>query len=559
MTDTASDPTPLHEWKDGPDSAGGDPVEAEPGGRYRRLVEEMRGVVFYEHGPDNRFTYLSPSAREVYGFAPEELVGRSFEVLHPGDDTDETVRELTQLAFREGRAPGAYTAINRRKDGRIIYVEIVETPIVRDGKVVSVHGVARDVTDQVRARRTLAQAEARVRDRERMDAVGRLAGGIAHEFNNLLTAMVGNVEFLVERQRDPEGAVVPEAEAMGELVDRARLLTRRLLEFSRHQVIRPEILDLDESTREREGLLRRFAGPGVVLTRTVEDKPWPVCFDPGQLEQILVNLVLNACDAMPSGGTVRIGIRNVHVSPGDAPDELLPGRYVELSVKDNGPGIPEELLDRVLEPFFTTKDPTRASGLGLSTVYGILRQAGGGLRLRGEAGEGAEVLVYLPVVEGTPARDGAVASGERGAAPGPAPVADSDGVILVVIGRPELRRELVRILLAGGHRVLEAGDAREGLEIAEEVGAGLRLAVVSLSLPDRKGLTVARRLQVGSPRLPVLLTGERREEAAAADHLLQQGLPFIPTPILPGELLRRVEEELRRSLDSAGSPTGSLP
>ncbi len=504
--------------------------------RYRRLVEGIPGVVFFEHGPDHRFTYLSPGAKEVYGYEPEELVGRPFEILHPGDPSDETVHELTRLAFEESRTASGYTAVNRRKDGRIIFVEIVETPVVVDGEVVSVQGIARDVTDRVGAHRSLRESEVRLRDSTKNEAIRRLAGGIAHEYNNLLTAITGNVDFLAEELPgdDPRLAYL---DAIRKASERGRVLTRRLLELGRGHISLPQTLDLNELVGEAEDLLTQVLGEDIHLVKDLDPDLAPVEADPARIEQVLVDLALNARDAMPEGGTLTIETRNVTFGAREGPVEMGSGHYACITVRDTGEGIPREIQDRVFDPFFTTKGPALGGGLGLATVYGIARQAGGSADVESLPGQGAAISVYLPAMEkGTERHDG---SGPLL----PAPYAAETGVILLVDGSGD-RSVRTRVLEAGGHTVLEARDADEANQRFEEEGSQLDLLISRTAIAGRSGLTLAATLRARRPDLAVLLLAEPTDQGMAVEHALHQGIRFLPLPVIPGELLRTVDQML---------------
>ena len=506
--------------------------------RFQRLVEDMKGVVFYEHGPDHRFTYLSPFAEELYGYPVEELLGQPFDVLHPGDPSDETVHELTCLAFREHRATGGYTAVNQRKDGRLIYVEIVETPVVENGVVVAVQGVARDVTARVRAQRALHESEQRLRAIQKMDAVSRLAGGIAHEFNNLLTTITGHVEHLLE---DLSSHADAQAQLRGirHASEKAGTLTRQILDVGRTQIAQPRTLDLNELLGETEELLRRLVGEPVTLKKALDPELPPVRVDPEQMEQLVVDLALNARDAMPKGGTLTLNTGTVAFSVTDAPADISAGRYVTLDIADTGVGIPNELQDQIFEPFFTTKESGEGTGLGLATVYGIARQAGGGVAITSAPGEGTRVRIYLPEAD-----DDREAPGDRSEPLLSRPSAHQRGTILVAGNDLRTRRILRRILEAAGHTVLEAEGTENALGLADRASNGIDLFMAPVTMPGRSGLTLARTLQARMGHLPVILLTEPGEEDMAVKHILQQGIPFLPTPVVPGEVLRRVDQLL---------------
>ncbi|MDB4951896.1 MAG: Blue-light-activated protein, partial [Gemmatimonadetes bacterium] len=412
------------------------------------------------------------------------------------------------------------------RDGRVL--ERFSGPHRMDGEIVGRVWTFRDVTDARRLEEQLAMSQ-------KMEAVGRLAGGIAHDFNNLLTVIKGNAELVLMDL----AAGSPMRDDVGEIhaaADRAALLTRQLLAFSRKQVLQPRVLDLNEVVLHADKLLRRLIGEDVELETLTDTGPGLVLADAGQLEQVLVNLVVNARDAMPAGGG-RVAVRTAAVEVaaplrrGDA--QVPPGAYVELRVSDTGTGIAPELRTRVFEPFFTTKSADRGTGLGLSTVYGIVRQSGGYVWVSGEPGEGATFHVLLPRA------DGDAAEAEVRAAEGPAHGSET---VLLVEDSPLVRDMARRSLAMHGYRVLEAANGEEGLRVCAEHPAAIELLLTDVVMPLMNGPELARQARELRPGLRVLFMSGYTDERIAG--LGEAGFGLIHKPFGPGAVARKVREML---------------
>ena len=361
---------------------------------FRALIEQAYDIVVVV-APDGRLLYQSPAVQRVLGYSPEELAGGSvLERIHPGD-REPAAHLLSSLAVPNP----AETPLNFRiqhRDGSWLVFEtlgrcIDEDP--RNGIVIN----ARDVTERVRAEEALRISEAKLRQSHKMEAVGRLAGGIAHDFNNVLTAIYGYADLLLEAF--PEGdARRLDVEEIKRSAERAAALTRQLLAFSRQSMLQPQVLDLNAIVADVVKMLERIVGADVAVTFEPAPALWPVRTDPGQIAQVLLNLAGNARDAMPGGGSLTIRTENRAVSPeaASALPGLEPGNYVTMTVSDTGVGMSESVRRHVFEPFFTTKEPGSGTGLGLATVYGIVKQSGGGVYVESEENRGATFTIYLP-------------------------------------------------------------------------------------------------------------------------------------------------------------------
>jgi PAS domain S-box-containing protein len=360
--------------------------------KYRALVEQsLMGVYILRH---DRLVYVNPKAADMLGYTQQELIDAPapFDFVHEQDRA--LVRDQLSRLDPE-RTPSVHLAVRGvRKDGETVQVEAF-CSITEIGDQRAILATVHDITDRVKLEEQLRQAQ-------KMEAVGRLAGGIAHDFNNLLTAIRGNAELMSHRvKRDPSMAA--EVDEILHASDRAASLTRQLLAFSRKQVLQPVALDINEIIAGVSRMARRIIGTDVQLRLELAESICQVLADPAQIEQVLLNLLVNARDAMPSGGNITVETQNVVLSP-SAPEVvqagIAPGSFVMLSVTDDGIGMDQATQARIFEPFFTTKETGRGTGLGLSTVYGIIRQSGGAITVESERGQGASFRVYLPAVAG---------------------------------------------------------------------------------------------------------------------------------------------------------------
>jgi two-component system, cell cycle sensor histidine kinase and response regulator CckA len=359
--------------------------------KYRALVEQSLMGVYITQG--GRLVYVNPKAADMLGYTPQEMV----DAASPYDFVHQQDRELVidQLSRLDPRDPSVQLAVRGvRKDGEIIQVEAF-CSLTEFGSAPAILTTVHDISDRVKLEDQLRQAQ-------KMEAVGRLAGGIAHDFNNLLTAIRGNAELMSHRVRK-DAAMVAEVDEILHAADRAASLTRQLLAFSRKQVLQPIALDLNEIIGGVARMARRLIGTDVQLRLELDEPVSQIRADPAQIEQVLLNLIVNARDAMPAGGTIVVHTTDVRLRA-DAPEVvqagIAPGAFVLLEVSDDGIGMDQATQARIFEPFFTTKETGRGTGLGLSTVYGIIRQTGGAITVESERGKGASFRVHLPAFSG---------------------------------------------------------------------------------------------------------------------------------------------------------------
>jgi nitrogen-specific signal transduction histidine kinase/CheY-like chemotaxis protein len=387
-----------------------------------------------------------------------------------------------------------------------------------------------DITERTEIEQQLWQAQ-------KMEAVGRLAGGVAHDFNNLLTAILGYAELLLSdlRDDDPRSQDLREIRKAGVS---AASLTRKILAFSRKQPLEPEVLDLNAVVRSLHGMLGRLIGEDIRIEVRLAPDLGRVKADPGQIEQVLLNLATNARDAMPQGGTLTIDTQNAGLDDTAVRRHLAaaPGEYVMLAVSDTGCGMPPEVQARVFEPFFTTKPRGIGTGLGLSTVYGIVKQSGGDISVYSEPGRGATFKVYLPRVDGP--------VGARPALVGPdVPVSGSETILLVEDNRG--LRELARKVLERlGYAVLDAADADQALHLSEQHAGPIHLLLTDVVMPGMSGVALVERLTPTRPAMKVLYMSGYTDEAVVAAGVLPQRVTFLQKPFTPDSLARKVRQVL---------------
>jgi signal transduction histidine kinase/CheY-like chemotaxis protein len=383
------------------------------------------------------------------------------------------------------------------------------------------------------ARRRL---EEQYRQSQKMEAVGELAGGIAHDFNNLLTVVLANTEMLLD-DVGPGSPLQPQLEQVHAAGQRAAALTRQLLAFSRRQILEPRVVSLADIVVGIEPMLKRLIGEHVTVKVSVPAPVGPVVADPGQIEQVILNLSINARDAMPSGGILTIDVSERELDPGDAPSvDLPPGRYATLSVMDTGSGIVPDAIGRIFDPFFTTKPVGRGTGLGLSTVHGIVKQSGGGIEVSSQLNRGSVFRVYLPLVE-------AEVEVEM-PAPAAIPVEPRKATILIVEDEPSVGKLTRRIVERGGYRALLAGTPSEALGIAS-AEPNIQMLLTDVVLPEMSGRALAGRLRATHPDLHVLYMSGYSDDALSQHGVLDPGIALIEKPFRGVALLGRIEALLR--------------
>ena len=496
---------------------------------------EERYRMPFEHAPHPSWVYdvgtlqfmeVNRAACDHYGYTRQEFLAMQITDIRPVEDIPRLLSEV-ERKVRDTQAAESSAWTHRKKDGTLINVEISSMLVTIAGRPACIV-LAHDVSER-------AHLEHQLRQAQKMEAVGQLAGGVAHDFNNLLTAIMGYSEIALELvdDRHEVASAVKEIEKAGA---RAATLTRQLLAFSRKQLLSPAILDPNAVVGDVDALLRRLIGEHIELRMRLRENLGAVKADPNQLEQVLLNLAVNARDAMPDGGVLTIETHAVDVDDAYARAHpgLSEGRYVVVAVSDTGVGMSEATLGRIFEPFFTTKSAGEGTGLGLAVVYGIVRQSGGQIIVHSKPGEGATFEIYLPRVDAAPGE--AVGRRTRAKAAG------GSETILVAEDEDLVRGLLKTTLTAVGYSVLEACNGVEALEVCQRVGASINLLVTDVVMPKMTGLELARRLAVDHPELKVLCLSGYSAEATAAQRPLDW--PFLAKPFMPATLLQRVREVL---------------
>jgi len=473
--------------------------------------------------------YVNPAFEKRSGYGSVEAIGQNPRFLRSGKQDAEFYRRM-RTALNAGQVWRGHFS-NKRKDGSFYEEESTISP-VRDaaGSIVNYVAVNRDVTRETNLENQLRQAQ-------KMEIVGRLAGGIAHDFNNLLLAILGYSEIALKAlpRNDPIRNDIEQIFTAGE---RATALTRQLLAFSRKQVLQPKVMDINDLVSNLSKMLRRLISENIMLTTTFDPSLGRVKADPGQIEQVITNLVVNARDAMPDGGTLTIRTANAELDEEYAAlhEDVTPGRYVQLALSDTGTGMGREIKAHLFEPFFTTKELGKGTGLGLSTAYGIVKQSGGHITVKSEVGRGTVFKIYLPRVE------------ELTDTPDPArkfvELPRGTETILLVEDDEQVRN-LTRILLEEyGYTVLVACNGSEAIKLAQQGEGKIKLLLADVVMPEMSGGMLAPLLVSMSPGIKVIYMSGYTDSSILRKELVLPGMAFLQKPFLRDALVRKVREML---------------
>jgi PAS domain S-box-containing protein len=504
---------------------------------------------------DGRIVRVNGQADQLFGYPRAELIGQRVELLVP--DAARAVHprhRAVYLADPRPRPMGAGMEVSgRRRDGSTFPAEICLSALVNPEGILTIAAV-RDATDLLAARgvqdRLTSAAErdksqARMLQAQRLENLGQLAGGIAHDFNNLLGVILNYASFVSE---ELAGASESDWEqrretASGDLdqikraAERAAALTRQLLAFARREVVRPQVLDLDTVIAALEEMLRRAIGEHVQLVMSPGRDLWPILADPGQLEQVLVNLAVNARDAMPAGGTLTIDTSNITVDDEAAAGgfKARQGHNVRLRVSDTGTGMTREVIEHVFEPFFTTKEKGAGTGLGLATVYGILAQSGGSIQVYSELGTGTTFSILLPVTAEAAAPI---------VTPAPYQRTPAGETVLIVEDESALRTVTERIFTRNGYTVITAANGPDALDIARGYDGEIHLLVTDVVMPYMLGKEVAEKLREARPDIAVLFMSGYARPVLASQGRLEPGVALVEKPFSEADLLTRAGQVL---------------
>ncbi len=499
------------------------------------LIESLPGI-FCLFGPKAQLLRWNHNLEEVSGYTAEELSElRLVDFFSAGDRR--TVEEMFVEVLSRGRA--SLEAEFVAKGGRPTPYYLTGTRVSLDGER-CVIGMGVDISERKRLEQQFFLSQ-------KLEAVGKLAGGVAHDFNNLLTAILGSSELLLAEldPSDPRRADVEEVARAGR---RAASLTRQLLAFGRRQIMQPRVLDLNHVVADISSMLQRLIGEDVELVTLLGSELRSVKADPGQIEQVIVNLAVNARDAMPGGGRLVIETANVELEGGYTweSEAVRAGSYAMISVSDTGHGMDEATQARIFEPFFTTKGQGKGTGLGLSTAYGIVKQSGGHVFVSSAPGRGSTFKVYLPAVAETAEH---VEHAEKAA-----PMVRGSETVLLVEDEDAVRRVLRKELERHGYVVLEAAGGEEALQIAASHGQRIQLLVTDVVMPLMSGPDLARRLTATHPRMKVLYVSGYADDAIVRQGTVEPGTPILEKPFAAGALAEKVREVL-----DAASSSGSRP
>jgi PAS domain S-box-containing protein len=510
--------------------------------RFRALVERAEELITIVDAR-GRVAYGSPAYLRLLGFSPDVVQGRdALALVHP-DDLPAVRAVLDALLAEPGAVRRAEYRV-RHRDGSWRTVNSIGQSLLHEPAVAAVVVNSRDVTEE----RAL---QARLRQAQRMEAVGQLAGGVAHDFNNLLQVIQSHARFAIEAlpYNSPVRADLTALEEAGE---RAVSLTRQLLAYSRRQMLQPRVLDLNDVVRGLAPMLRRLIGEDVVIVTRLAPAPGTVTADPAQLEQVLVNLAINARDAMPGGGTltietapVDVGATHAHASsaPPAHEDAPPPGAYVRLRVADTGSGMDEATRARAFEPFFTTKGVGHGTGLGLSTVYGTVRQSGGWARITSAPGAGTTIEIDLPRTD---------AAADWPDAPAAAVRRTGAGTVLLVEDEATVRRTVRRMLAQRGYTVLEAADGREALARLADHPTAIDLVLTDMVMPGLSGRALAERVAAERPHTRVLFMSGYTDDEIARRDLAVPDAPVLEKPFTPDTLIDAVQQALGHTRPGGG-------
>ncbi|MBN1534549.1 MAG: PAS domain S-box protein [Spirochaetes bacterium] len=505
--------------------------------RYRDMLENVP-VGIYQTSPDGRFLTVNPEMARILGYdSPEELL--KLHNIATDIYADPEIRTRFTDMIEKNQEIKDFETRFRKKNGDIIWV-CINARVRRDetGRVINYDGYIRDITQHKAASEEQERLERQLQQAQKMEAVGRLAGGIAHDFNNLLTAIIGNAELslMIAAEAGHEAEYIRDILATA---NRAAELTRQLLAFSRKQVIKPVAVNLNDLLARMERMLRRIIGEDIAISINGDPGLSPIEADPTQIEQLVVNLVVNARDAMPRGGILEISTGTAVITEGSsAKAGPSPGSYMTISFRDSGSGMEKEIIDHIFEPFFTTKGDM-GTGLGLSMVYGVVKQYRGYITVTSEVNKGSTFTVYLPRIEAR------VSEGPREIQEPPPEVRDFSGTMILVVEDEEaVRRIAVKALTQRGFRVVAASDGRAAIEMCERYGGDIHLMLTDVILPGMNGAELARRITGICPGIRVLFMSGYTGQTIGEQGLIGDGDNFLPKPFLPSDLVKKIEEVL---------------
>ena len=508
---------------------------------FRFLVDHSYDLIWTLKA-DAVFTYVSPSWKTRLGYEPSSIVGKVFQPLVHPDDVTACEEYMSRVLNTQGALPGPQYRV-RHADGSWRWHEAVMTPTyAEDGSFISFVGVSRDISDRKRAEAEHEKLQAQLQQAQKMEAVGRLAGGVAHDFNNMLGVIIGHADMILE-EMDPEQPSYANLTEIRKAGSRSADLTRQLLAFARKQTVSPKVIDLNKAVGGMLKMLQRLIGEDIDLAWIPTEKVWPVKIDPGQVDQVLANLCVNARDAINGVGKMTIETGNTVLDEDYCKDHVgfVPGEYAMLAVSDNGCGMDSETLAHLFEPFFTTKEPGKGTGLGLATVYGVVKQNSGLINVYSEPGQGTTFKVYLP---------------RHKAKTTPLPEKRPDNLsershetILLVEDEPAILGMTTMMLERQGYTVVGAGTPGEAIRLATEHAGDIHLLMTDVVMPEMNGRDLAKNILSLYPHLKCLFMSGYTADVIAHHGVLDEGVNFIQKPFSSRGLAVKIREVLDRSPD----------
>jgi PAS domain S-box-containing protein len=503
---------------------------------YELLVKGVVDYAIFMLDPDGRVASWNPGAEKIKGYKAEEIIGEHFSRFYTDEDR---AADVPGQALRTASETGRFTAEawRRRKDGSRFWASVVIDAIYDNGKLVGFAKITRDLTERREAQMQLEQSREQLFQAQKMEAVGQLTGGLAHDFNNLLTGISGSLELLKARVAQGRFGDLDRyiAAAQG-ATTRAAALTHRLLAFARRQTLDPKRISANQLVAGMEDLIRRTVRPEIKVETVLAVGLWPTLCDANQLENAILNLCINARDAMPDGGRLTIETANTWLDERGARErDMQPGQYIAICVTDTGTGMPPQVVEHAFDPFFTTKPTGEGTGLGLSMIYGFAKQSGGQVRIYSEVGTGTSVRIYLPRHYGETEPEVLLVE------PAEAHRAEAGETVLIVDDEPTVRMLVTEVLAELGYAAIEAADGVSGLKVLQS-DVRIDLLITDVGLPGGvNGRQMADAARQRRPDLRVLFITGYAENAAIGSGYLEPGMHVLAKPFAMETLTRRIK------------------